>query len=267
MKTHVILTLDRNGGATLSHLLNAHPELLNFGTVLADTSPLRQLNAKLRVLRHRDAAYLDMVTSTRMMRRRFFACQQGRGLFGASEKPMGAVTSVGFTAYSTQFSRLRIPGYLRARRDIKVIGLIHDSVFDRMLSHHLLRAGRFKSPTEELSITLDPATLVRELATVAAENLELHSMLDMLSPDRVLRVGYDDLFSGPAQRQKTLNGISTFLGVSPLADTAPKRTGIAPLRYKIANYDACAAALGDTPFAGLMPADLDRPFAHPKRAA
>ena len=39
MERHVILTLGRSGSNTLCDMLNQHPEVLNFGEVLAEGTP------------------------------------------------------------------------------------------------------------------------------------------------------------------------------------------------------------------------------------
>ncbi len=263
MKRHIVLTLGRSGSNTLCDMLNQHPGVLNFGEVLGDWNLVRKWERRLPFLFHDEAAFLDHVlcarsfpplaNAVRSLRKR----RKGRG---AEIKRMRRVETYGVKEFSLHFDRFGLDDFLAARPEVQVIGLARHNVVDRMVSTALLQSSgvvalRGKHSDPDARLRLDPARLLPMLDEVAAENAGLERHLAALSPARVLRIDYDDLFRDPAACQTAMDRVFAFLGVAPLA-VAPRMRRIrkAPLSSVVENYDDCLEALRGTAYHDLFQA-------------
>jgi hypothetical protein len=178
--------------------------------------------------RNDDAAYLNAVLRNTALQ--YFAnvartmgkIHSGRG---HEIKKMGAVTTVGFKDFITNFQRYGLTDYLEQERDAKIIGLTRRNVLERMVSNAFLQAtGVIASTSREVStapktLLLNPDTVLHELEVIDRENRDLAATLESFSPERVFRLDYADLYAGEANTVEVVRQIYAFLEVP---DMVPK---------------------------------------------
>lgn len=261
MDRHVILTLGRSGSNTLRDMLNQSPEVLNFGEVLGEWNTIRKLQRKAVFLPRSDEAFLDRVLYSGSFLRAVNTIRSVRksasGDRGAIKR-IGGIKTFGIKDFSLNFMRYGLSGYLDARPDIKVIGLVRDDVVERMVSNAMLgatgvvenRGGEDGGPRR---LSLDPSRMAELLTDIETENADLHAMLDRLPQSRKYIIRYDDLFSDQDSRQRIMTEAFEFLGVRPVQTQERMRKIIRkPVNEVIKNFDDCLEAVRGTHHEALL---------------
>ncbi len=222
MHHHVILTLGRSGSNTLADLLNQNAAILNYGEVLGGWNKLRQAQRALRLCKEDDRAYLDALLHKKGVLRTANLVRslgKAKGRKWSEIKALRRVAHVGFKEFATHFIELGITDYLKTRPDIKVIGLERTNAIDRMISVAFLdTTGVIALPSSEKrgekpKLWIDPDRVLEQLDIIERESNELRRMLEVLPEDRVMRIRYEDLYSGPVQTLRTTRRAYAFLGV------------------------------------------------------
>ncbi|GGO60581.1 hypothetical protein GCM10011315_35340 [Roseovarius pacificus] len=261
MDRHVVLTLGRSGSNTLRDMLNQSPGILNFGEVLGEWNTIRKFQRKAFFLPRTDEAYLDWILYSLAFLRSVNTLRSlNKTLTGrrTAAKRLRDIRTFGVKDFSLNFQRYGLSGYLDARPDIKVIGLIRENVVDRMISNAMLGAtgvvaARGGADGKTRTLRIDPTRIAGLLTDIETENADLDAMLSRLPDNRKYIVRYDELFSDPESRQRIMEGAFAFLGVPPVA-TQERMTKIirAPANDVIENFDECLDAVRGTPHEALL---------------
>lgn len=222
---HVILTMGRTGSNTLVDILNQNPEVLNYGEVLGDWSPVRKIQRRLGVWRKDEAAYLDALTSNPVVIRTALGVRDLRKRLsgaGSETKRVSRLKTIGIKDFTMHFSKMHLDGYLPARPDVKVIGLTRANILARGISGAALGATGVVSSrsagAEGASgkVRVDAAVLLEKLDFIDWETRELDRLLDMIPPERVLRLTYESCYADPEATLDTAARVYAFLGVTPI---------------------------------------------------
>ncbi|MDF2232135.1 sulfotransferase [Albimonas sp. CAU 1670] len=222
---HVILTMGRTGSNTLVDILNQNPEALNYGEVLGDWSPVRKIQRRLGVWRKDEAAYLDALTTNPVVIRAALGVRDLRKRLsgaGAETKRASRLKTIGIKDFTMHFSKRGLDDYLPARPDIKVIGLTRENVLARGISGAALAATGVVSSrsanagTAPGKVRVNAAVLVERLDFIDWETRELDRLLDMIPPERVLRLSYERCYADPEATLDTAAQVYAFLGVTPI---------------------------------------------------
>ena len=253
MTQAIILTTQRTGSTFLVTCLDSHPDICCLGELLAG-SRLFHVPEFLYRFRYGTKAYRYLRSGawypTRMMRRYF---DEGRlGGMALGVKPVMA-----FKAMYNQIRPSWIRGFLRDRKDLRILHLRRANLLKAYVSHQLLSIKRedgwkphTTEPVAAVSMAISPAAALAAMRRAAAE-YESHERLFADHPR--LQLSYETMIDGPGLRADVAREVCRFLGVaerpmrSNLVKVNPER-----LRDMVTNYDEVADAVAKSEFAALL---------------
>ena len=261
MDHHVILTLGRSGSNTLRDMLNQSSEVLNFGEVLGEWNTIRKIQKRTFFLPSKDEDYLDWILYSGTFLRSantLRSLNKIRSGNRSASKRVRDIKTFGVKDFSLNFMRLGLSGYLDARPDIKVIGLVRENVVDRMISNALLGATgvvAVKNDDDKTrrKLQIDPSLVASLLNDIEVENADLDRMLARLPEERKFVIHYEDLFSDQQNRQDIMTRAFDFLGVAPV-ETQERMSKIirSPANETIQNFEDCLEAVRGTHHEALL---------------
>ncbi len=261
MQRHLVFTNGRSGSNYLAGLINRHPQLVNYGEVLGEWTIPYRIYEKLMINKLSMADYLNYLYSSRS----FFYLSQIYSAFAHLQKSKKvnlkrwrAIQSLGIKDFSMNFTRRGLRNYLREQPDIKVICLYRENHLERYISYLNLQQSGVVSlekgssegnspPNFKVNVPID--ILIRELETIERETLEQLEIVRELSPERVYKIRYEDLFSSAEKRILIQSEMFDFLEVETLDIQGSSRKILSKqMADIIENYDDFYQALKQTKY-------------------
>ena len=263
-RPHVIFTNGRSGSNFVANLLNAHPHVTNYGEVMGEFSPAFKLQKRFKLWGNSTEEYLDNVLRSRMyfeLAQTYSATQHLRRRQKPNRKRWSKTQSIGFKEFGIRFERQGLHDYLLDRPDIRVISLVRENTFDRVLSVHRMAqtdevaAADSHGPVSNTSISVPVERFVRDMAVFEEEKAYQLEIVEALPRDQVLHVTYEDLFATEAAQAEYRADLFNMLEVVD-ADvrSSHRRLSDKPIQERLANYTEIRDALGATEFAHYLPA-------------
>ena len=220
LKRHVVLTLGRSGSNTLVDMLNQHPAVLNLGEVLGEWNQIRRMQRVSGLFRGNDAAYIDallgnvglqrLLNKTRNIKKRAAGTPE-------QVKVFGDLQAIGIKEFSLNFDSLGLESFLERRPDIKVIGLLRENVLARAVSAAVLEntgvvhSRQLNVPRTSGFLKMEADELLQRLQAAEQEYERLLQYLEVLAPERVMRISYEEAFAGQASLVAAVRQVYEFL--------------------------------------------------------
>ncbi|WP_346291748.1 hypothetical protein [Sphaerothrix gracilis] len=259
MQKHIIFTLGRSGSNYLANLLNAHPQVTNYGEVLGGWTIPYKLYKRFTFGRIPVDKYLDFIYTSQIL---FYAAHTYSALAHIKKgepvnfKNWQQVKTIGIKDFSLNFKRREATSYLKEREDILVINLYRENQFKRFLSLERMKASglitlqKTTGKADSQPLYLDPSKTIRELEIFDEELKQHQAFVNELQPYRVLNISYEALFHSPESQNYYKEKICDFLDIAPFEISSGHRK-ISPnkLDQAIENYEEILQTVGKTQFA------------------
>lgn len=262
-RPHVIFTNGRSGSNYVSNLLNAHPLVTNYGEVMGESSPAFRLQKRWNTWGDSTEEYLDTVLESRAyfeMAQAYSAVQHLRRREQPNHKRWSTTQSVGFKEFGIRFERRGLDEYLADRPDIRVISLVRENTFDRVVSvnrlgqTHEVLATDSDSRSSDAPIRIPVERFLSDLAVFEDEKLYQLEIVNALSTDRVLHVTYEELFVSEASQVQYRARLFDLLEVSDAdVSSSHRKLSNKPVSERISNYEEIHQAVAATRFACYLP--------------
>jgi hypothetical protein len=242
----------RSGSTHLTSLLDSHPDIACW----------KELFYRGEATATEDSFTLSRAESEDVFLEHLFSYRWGPG--GANLCPADPQEplprAVGFKLkYQQAAAHPRIFEYLRGQKGVKVIHLIRANLLAALSSAAMIPRllERFERPNVlagesldgiELSVRLDPRTILRELEALETTIALARQQLRGLS---TLEITYEDLLNAPAA---TCRSALRFLGTDPSLRLTSRYVKIMPcsLHETLANADEIARVLAGSRFATMI---------------
>lgn len=253
---HVILTSGRSGSNYLSNVLNLHPQIVNYGEVLASMIVPYKLFDKCKLCPWTKEQYLEAFYSSRTV---FYAAQ----LYSAyshfrKKKPVnfkrrGRVKSIGTKDFFLNVKTKQVENFYLSQPDIAVIHLYRENLLRRYLSGVFLRNTKIAATEAKVSIekvTIDIGQMMNYLENLERELAYENQFLTELNKQhRIFQLRYEDYFASETSILSYNRQIFEFLGVEPMAAQS-RHQKILPqaISEMVANYDEFCASLANTKY-------------------
>lgn len=247
MNKHIIFTNGRSGSNYLVNLLNAHPQVVNYGEVLGSWTLTHQIYKKMSMGREPDVSYLKYIYDSKIF---FFTGQCYSVLVHLKEgkeprfKNLRNVKNIGIKDFSLNFMRNKIEDFIWETEDLQVINLYRENSLQRFVSFLMLKTtnvvkldSKDKATAQMNKLHVDVAEFMQGLDAVDLETKQQLETASKVPSHRLFNVSYEDLFS-PHLNKQLQEEILQFLGVEPLAITSThKKILPVDLSKVIENYD------------------------------
>lgn len=263
-RPHVIFTNGRSGSNFVANLLNAHPHVTNYGEVMGEFSPAFKLQKRWKIWGESIEEYLDSVLRSRAyfeMAQTYSALQHVRRRQKPNLKRWSKTESIGFKEFGIRFERRGLDDYLRDRPDIRVISLVRENTFDRVLSVHRMAqtnevaAADSHGPVSNTSITVPVERFMRDMSVFEEEKVYQLEVVEALPSDQVLHVTYEDLFASEAAQAAYRADLFDMLEVVDAdVQSSHRRLSDKPIQERLGNYPEIRDALRSTEFGCYLPA-------------
>ncbi|MGF1491251.1 MAG: hypothetical protein ACFBSC_02120 [Microcoleaceae cyanobacterium] len=262
MEKHIILSLGRSGSNYLVTLLNAHPQVTNYGEVLGEWMLPYQLHHRFGLGGKSISSYLEYIYDSQL----FFYLGQVYSAFSHTRKRekinfklRSQVKTVGVKDFSINFRRRDAWSFLKDHEDILVINLYRENLLKRYISLEkmsqsgvvAIRDNEVKeAQSQSKRIHLSPGKTLAKLEFFETALAEHMGLVGDLAPDRVLNVRYEDLFENPDAQSFYRDQIFSFLHVDPMPiKSGHRKITSDELSNVIENYEEVHSALSQTRFA------------------
>ena len=253
---HVILTSGRSGSNYLSNVLNLHPQIVNYGEVLASMIVPYKLFNKCKWCPWTKEQYLEGFYSSRMV---FYAAQ----LYSAyshlrKHKPInfkwrGRVKTIGTKDFFLNVKTKQVEKFYLSQPDLAVIYLYRENLLRRYLSGVFLRNTKIAATEAKVSIekvTIDIGQMMNYLENLEKElAYEKTFLTELTQQHRVFQLRYEDYFASEASILSFNRQLFEFLGVEPM-EAQSRHQKILPQAICdiVANYDEFCATLANTKY-------------------
>jgi len=252
---HILMTSGRSGSNYLSNILNLHPQVVNYGEVLAKMIIPYKLYEKCKRCPWTVEEYLDAFYSNRLF---FYTaqCYSAYSHFKAKKainfKRRGNVKSIGMKDFFLNIRVRNAENFFISRPDIAVIYLYRENLLKRYLSTVFLAKTKMDRTEKSVSVTqvvINLPDMMKKLAALERERAEENRMLNELRNHRILSIKYEDYFVSEQSITDYNCQIFEFLGVKPLLVTSQHKK-ILPqqLSKMIENYQEFCASLVNTQY-------------------
>ncbi|NJL85184.1 MAG: sulfotransferase [Leptolyngbyaceae cyanobacterium SM1_1_3] len=259
MKKHIVFTLGRSGSNHLANLLNAHPQVTNYGEILGDWTVPYKLYKATEPFNFSVPQYLDYIYSSQAifyMAHAYSALSHIQKAKPVNFKLWSQVETTGVKDFSLNFIKRNIPSYLKDREDILVINLYRENQLKRLISLKKMEASGVialqnkHSQVKQQRIFLDPGETIHDLQTFDMELRQHQALVEQIPEHRVLQISYEDFFGSKESQNHHREKIFSFLGVSSF-EVASSHQKITPdkLDYVVENHEEILDTLSKTEFA------------------
>lgn len=262
-RPHVIFTNGRSGSNYVANLLNAHPNVTNYGEVMGEYSPAFKIHQRFRLWGASTEEYLDQVLSSRSYfeaAQAYSALQHLRRRQRPNRKKWKTTSSIGFKEFGIRFERRGLDDYLADRPDIKVVSLVRENTFDRLVSVHRMAqtkeiaAAHSHGPVSNRAISIPVETVLRDLDVFEVEKEYQLGVVQALPPERVLHVTYEELFASDRAQVQFRSDLFELLGVANEAvQSSHRKLSTQPIECRLANYAEIREAVATTAHARYLP--------------
>ncbi|MEB3283456.1 MAG: hypothetical protein VKK42_31495 [Lyngbya sp.] len=268
MNKHFIYTGSRSGSNYLVNLLNAHPQITNYGEVLGEWTLLYKLHSKIGLGGKSTIDYLNYIYTNPLF---FYAAQ----IYSATahlqnRKPINLkqwkqVNTVGIKDFHMNLMGKKSDRWSFFKNDdeMLIINLYRENLLKKYVSLEMMSSTKIissqdinpndekteeKSKLSKLYVNLHEVlpTLERGYAMLQ----ERMDRLKQLPQRRVFHVRYEDLFASASSQTYYRDAIFQFLGVDPINVESNHRKLLSKkLSDTIKNYEEIYDTLKKTKFA------------------
>jgi LPS sulfotransferase NodH len=247
MNKHLIFTNGRSGSNYLVNLLNAHPEVINYGEVLGSWTLPHQIYHKMTFGSKPGIEYLRYIYNSKSFfwgGQVYSAWSHWKRKEDIRFKSFHQIKTIGIKDFSINFLRQNIERFIWESDDLAVINLYRANSLQRFVSFLMLSKTKVvkvdstntSSPKRE-KIYVDVREFMKGLEIVDKETEEQLAIAAKIPSHRLFNISYENLFS-VENNQKIQESILEFLGVPPLILTSNHKK-ILPVNLAdiIENYD------------------------------
>lgn len=222
MHNHIILTSGRSGSNYLTNVLNLHPQLVNYGEVLASMIVPYKLYARCKLCPWSKEQYLNAFYQGKF----FFYTGQLYSAYAHRKagKPVNfkkyrTVVSVGTKDFFLNVKNKQVVDYYTSRPEIAVIYLHRGNLLRRYLSMIFLRKTQIAASEKVVAVqkvVIDMAQMSESLKVMEQEIADEQHILTLLTKHRILPIRYEDYFSSEQAILDHNRQVFEFLGVEPI---------------------------------------------------
>ena len=242
MRRYAILTQGRSGSTYLRTVLDAHPQLVNFGEVLGEWTEVYKCE------RPREEAIGRYLASFFGRTPRLEEHVAARG------KDPDAIVGVGIKDFFFNIERRRASGFFLDNTDIAIVYLVRDNLLERhvsLLVQHMTGVDHSENPAPLTPLRLDPDAVVAGLDVLSRERDFEQALVERLRRTHaVVDLRYDEYFACDDSIDRHNRRLFEFLGVEP-REIRGRFKKIVPrdLRAVVADYDELCRRLRRTRYA------------------
>jgi LPS sulfotransferase NodH len=256
MKRHIILTSGRSGSNYLSNTLNQHPQIVNYGEVLASMIiPYKFYDKCKKICRWSVVDYLNNVYTSKT----FFYTAQFYSAYShvRKKKPIhfkkwGKISQLGTKDFFLNYRSKNALSFLLEHEEIAIIYLHRENRLRRYLSGVFLRKNRVVSSEKKLKVAkvhIEPAQMMTYLEILDQEIENEKNIISQLKNHHLLPIKYEDYFADENSILTHNQQVFEFLGVEPISVKSRHQKilpqGMADL---VENYDEFCACLKNTKY-------------------
>ncbi len=258
MNNHIILTSGRSGSNYLANVLNLHPQIVNYGEVLASMIVPYKLYAKCKICPWQIEQYLDAFYQSRIL---FYTgqCYSAYAHWKADKptnfKTYRNVTNIGTKDFFLNVRAKQVEDYYLSRPEIAIIYLHRGNLLKRYLSGVFLKKTRVAATEEKPlaveKVIIDLSQMKKSLAAMEQEIANEQRILVALDQHRhrLFPIKYEDYFSSEESITDYNQRLFEFLGVKPIAiKSQHKKILPQAMPDLIENYDEFSNSLRHTQY-------------------
>jgi len=256
MNRHIILTSGRSGSNSLLNTLNQHPQIVNYGEVLASMLITYKLYERSKKYKNWSVIdYLDYVYHSKTffyMGQCFSAYSHLKKKKPIKLKKWGKIKNLGTKDFFLNYDKKNGVDFLLKNEDIAVIYLYRENRLRRYLSNMFLKKTRIVSSEKTLKvqkIKIVPAEMMTFLKVLDKEIEVEKKIVSQLENHRLLSIRYEDYFADGESVFTHNQRVFEFLEVNPLP-LKSRHKKILPqgMHDLVENYDEFCACLTDTKY-------------------
>jgi LPS sulfotransferase NodH len=225
MNKHLIFTNGRSGSNYLVNLLNAHPQVVNYGEVLGFWTLPYQIYKKIAFGKEPGVAYLKYIYNSKIFlggAQIYSAWSHLQRKENINFKFPNQIKTIGVKDFSINFVKQKIENFVWEYEDLRVINLYRENSLQRFVSYIMLKKTNIikvdshkTSNQKREKIYIDTQEFMEGLEIVDRETEEQLAIAGKIPCDRVFSISYENLFSAE-NNQKCQESILEFLGVEAL---------------------------------------------------
>jgi hypothetical protein len=257
MNRHIILTSGRSGSNYLANTLNQHPQIVNYGEVLASMLITYKLYEKSKKYKNWSVIdYLDYVYNSKTffyMAQFFSAYSHLKKKKPINFKRLGKIKNLGTKDFFLNYDKKNCVNFLIKNEDIAVIYLSRGNRLRRYLSAVFLKKTHIASSEKTLKVQkvkIVPAEMMTTLKVLDKEIENEKKIVSQLEKNnRLLSIKYEDYFADGEAIFTHNQRVFEFLGVTPLPLKSQHKKILPQRMYDLVeNYDEFCACLTDTKY-------------------
>lgn len=255
---HLILTNGRSGSNFLANSLNKHPNIVNYGEVLANKLKPYIFYDKSKQYKIYSGSIIDYLHYIYTSKTFFYGAQ----LYSAyshfrKKKPInfktwGKVTHIGTKDFFLNYRKKNAWDFIFSNQDVAIIYLYRENLLRRCLSNVFLAktgVAASEKPGEVQKVNINLSELMKKLEILDDEVAHEKRMLGELKDHRLIAIKYEDYFVDETSILTHNQQIFEFLGVEVLQlKSQHKKLLPQQMCDLIGNYDEFYTHISNTPY-------------------
>jgi len=262
MNKHIILTNGRSGSNYLTHTLNLHPNLVNYGEVLGDWAIPWKLYSFWRLLGLRDTSFIQHVYTSKpffFLAQVYSAVSHLRRGTPVNWKCYSTTSNIGIKEFFIHFESRSGLQYIFSDPSIAVIYLSRSDLLRRYLSVLHMEQTKvvvdYGTTTTRKKIHIDITDMLCALDVMQKETDDEQAWMSKIASagHRIIEIRYEDYFESDESIARHNELLFEFLGVSPITVSNKQRKILSDdFCDLVDNFDEFCQALRSSPYAAYL---------------